>query len=199
MHQYTLKTSNYYLLPKCRILQALMVCVFTIFEKFLFLGYASSSTPCSLLTLSTLKICRTTLIPKQDQNLDKETNWRPITVAPILIRIFHRILIRRLSTLLLHRWQRGFRSINGTLANTILLQALIKQHRASTLYYQITTIDLRKAFDMTPYWPVTRALRRFSVGHRLIIYLENNLAGSTTKICINKKTTNNINILRGVK
>lgn len=94
------------------------------------------------LTPPSLKRCRTTLIPKGDNGLERVENWRPITVAPILIRIFHRILASRLSRVPLHDAQRGFRAMDGTLANTIILQAIIKDRRSSASPYQIAAIDL---------------------------------------------------------
>jgi hypothetical protein len=41
---------------------------------------------------SDFKLNRTTSIPKGNQNLDKVTNWRPITVSSILLRLFNKII-----------------------------------------------------------------------------------------------------------
>lgn len=59
-------------------------------------------------TPSGLRPCRTTLIPKSDDNLLRVDSWRSITVEPILVRLLHRVLARRLSALPLHGAQHGF-------------------------------------------------------------------------------------------
>lgn len=80
-------------------------------------------------TPSSLCRCRTTLVPKAGGDLHKVDNWRPITISPIAIRIFHCILVDRLSSINTHQHSVVFKSLDGTLANVLILQTIIKNHR----------------------------------------------------------------------
>lgn len=100
-----------------------------------------------------LKVCRTTLIPKGDADLDDVSSWRPITVANILLRVLRRIIAGQMSAQPLHPSQRGFVSLDGTMANSIILQAAIKDSRSSASPYSITALDFRKASTLCPTHP----------------------------------------------
>lgn len=146
-----------------------------------------------------LRRCRTTLIPKGDADHQDVNNWRPITVGPLITRIFHRILARRLEALPLHQAQRGFVSLDGTLANAVSLWAIVRQQREATKPYHITTLDLKKAFDTVPHIIVERALQRLGVDRRFIQYAMSSLRGWTTTISCGPHTSTPIPILRGVR
>ncbi|XP_060519915.1 uncharacterized protein LOC132698078 [Cylas formicarius] len=121
-------------------------------------------------TPSILKGCRSTLIPKGGGDPADVGSWRPITVSNILIRTFHRILAARLGALEIHSTQRGFRGLDGAMANAIILQAAIKGCRASSRPYCVSALDLRKAFDTVPHASIVRA-HRFGVEQPFIDYL----------------------------
>lgn len=87
--------------------------------------------------------CRTTLIPKSG-DLKDVGNWRPITVSSLILRTFNKIIAKRLSDITIHCAQKGFRAIDGCLANTFLLQTLIKECRHRAQPYSIVTLDLKK-------------------------------------------------------
>lgn len=96
-------------------------------------------------TPSFWKQSRTILIEKDCDRTDP-ANWRPITIGSAVQRLLHRILARRLMTATkLHPLQRGFRDIDGTFANTMLLDPYVKARRASGKSYNV--VSLRKAFD----------------------------------------------------
>lgn len=109
-----------------------------------------------------LKQCRTTLIPKKG-NLRDIDNWRPITVPSLVMRLFNKILVSRLNKLTINLAQKGFRRIDGCLANALLLQSVIKEYRRKAAPYHIVTLDLRKAFDTVSTHSIPRALRRIGV------------------------------------
>lgn len=87
-------------------------------------------------------MCRITLILKGANGLIRVDGLRPITVAPLLVRVLHRVLARRLSDVPLNIVQPGFHPLNGTLAKSIILQTIIKIRREAAAPYQITFIDL---------------------------------------------------------
>lgn len=147
---------------------------------------------------TSLKRCRTTLIPKGGDTLNVN-NWRPITISSVFLRIFHKILAARLSKLPIDFKQRGFRNIDGTLANSLILQSLIKDCRRKNTPHTIITIDLRKAFDCVSHNSIRRSLRRFAVGDRMAGYLEQAYTGFNTRITCGGQVTGEIPISRGVR
>ena len=148
---------------------------------------------------SELKKCRTTLIPKSDADLQNISSWRPITVANILVRTMHRIIAGRMSVLPLHQSQRGFISLDGTMANAVILQSAIKTCRNNNKPYSIASLDLRKAFDTVPHTSIGRALERFRIDQRLKRFIMEGLTGCSTTIKAGKTSVPDIRINRGVK
>ncbi|GLV39317.1 hypothetical protein CBL_20406 [Carabus blaptoides fortunei] len=104
-----------------------------------------------------LRKCRTTLIPKGG-DLTQINNWRPITIGSCILRILNKIIAARLSRLKLHHAQKGFRNIDGCLANFLLVHNTIKEHREAAQPFNIVKVDLRKAFDSVHHDSIRRAL-----------------------------------------
>lgn len=149
-------------------------------------------------TPEVLKSCRTTLIPKGGDPLEVG-NWRPITISSVLVRLFHRVLGKRLSSLDYHENQRGFRQVDGVLLNNLTLQTIIKQRRSGLRPYNIISIDLRKAFDTVSHRSIERAMTRFGVDDTFKRYVMDTYRNSRTVITVGGKSTKNINMNRGVK
>lgn len=145
-----------------------------------------------------LKSCRTILIPKSG-DLNNIKNWRPITISSIVMRVCNRILAKRLSTLPFNEGQRGFRKIDGCLANNLCLQGILKEHRRLAREHHVATLDLRRAFDTVSHGSVLRALRRFNVSEKLINFIASSYDGAATAITFGKHTTAQMPIRRGVK
>lgn len=104
------------------------------------------------------QLSRTVLIPKEGDRTNP-SNWRPLTIGSAVQRLMHRILARPLSAAVpIHQRQRGFRNVDGTLANIILLDHYIKLRRLKRKSYNICSLDIRKAFDSVSHHSITRAL-----------------------------------------
>lgn len=145
-----------------------------------------------------LKDCRTSLIPKGGDPL-LVGSWRPITVTSILLRLLHKILAGRLSRLPLDIKQRGFRGIDGTLANSIILHTVVKSMRRLSKPHVIVSLDLRKAFDTVSHNSIMRSLLRFGVGARMSSYIKASYSGCKTTVACGGQTTAPINICQGVR
>lgn len=144
-------------------------------------------------TPSVLKESRTVFIPKVTS--EKSTiKWRPITISSVIIRVFHKILARRLEALALHPCQRGFSRIDGCFANVFGFNAIVKARRQLGKPLCALTIDIAKAFDTVSHHSVIRALRRLGVDKKFLTYIQQNLTGARTNIL---GTTVAVN--RGVK
>lgn len=146
-----------------------------------------------------LKKCRTTLIPKSGADLKTCDGWRPITVTSVILRLFNKLLADRFQQLDFHPSQRGFTTIDGTLANTATLQSAIKSCRARLQPHTVVTLDLRRAFDSVSWSSVKRAMQRFSVEERIIGLVMDAYEGTTTTITCGGATTGLLSVTRGVK
>lgn len=143
--------------------------------------------------------CRTNLVRNAGKNLKEVDGWRPIAIGPLVIRTFHRTLAKRLAIVEMHPAQRGFRSMDGTLANVLLLQSIIKSQREKGRPYTITSIDLKRAFDTIPHSVIEKALCCSGVDQRFTKYVINSLSNGVTIISVGGTSTNPIKHLRSVK
>lgn len=144
------------------------------------------------------KLNRTILIPKAGDPVEVG-NWRPITISSALQRIMNKILAKRMALLPLHQNQRGFRRFDGVLANTLTLQAIIKECRAKLKPHSVLTLDLRKAFDTVSHASILRSMRRFCVSERLILLVEEGYRDTCTTVSVGGNTTGPIRVRRGVR
>ncbi|KAK3922814.1 Retrovirus-related Pol polyprotein from type-1 retrotransposable element R2, partial [Frankliniella fusca] len=114
---------------------------------------------------------RTTLLPKSG-NLRSVTNWRPVTISSLLLRLIHKVLAGRLMEKIpLHASQRGFTQSDGLLANTHVLQTVIRERRRLAQPLFLLSIDLAKAFDKVSPQSIRRALVRKGVDRHTIEYI----------------------------
>lgn len=138
------------------------------------------------------------MIPKGG-DLTLVGNWLPITIGSCMLRVFNKIHAARLSALTLHHSQKGFRNIDGCMANCILLQSIIKEHRAAVKPYNIVTIDLKKAFDSVRHKSINPALTRIGVDERTRRLIDDQYRNASTIITCGKEQTGEIPITCGVK
>lgn len=142
---------------------------------------------------------RTTLIPKANKPSSLVENWRPITIGPILGRIFSSIIDGRLrrGTVLSPR-QKGFTAESGCKINIDLLSAVLdysKKEKGGIF----TIVDISKAFDTVPHSAIEPCLARKGVPAPIIALIKDMYEGSYTTIKCKNNTGVKIKILRGVK
>lgn len=99
----------------------------------------------------------------------------------------------------IHPCQRGFRNIDGKLANIILLDHYIKSKRIKRKSYNICSLDIRKAFDSVSHHSIMRALKRFGIHPAFAEYISSIPSGVQTTISVGNKSTGLIEVRRGVK
>lgn len=150
-------------------------------------------------TPDTWKTARTVLIPKEGDRKNPN-NWRPITISSALQRLFHRILASRLNDALASNLnQRGFRNLDGTLANILILEGYITSGNRMRRGRNLASLDIRKAFDMVSHHSILRALDRFGVDKITKAYIKQTLGNAHTTIHVGKHASKSIHIQRGVK
>lgn len=106
------------------------------------------------------KSSRTVLIFK-DGDRAEPRNYRPITISSALLRLIHRALALKLkSAINIAASQRGFTDVDGTVANTMIVQYYIRSRAEHRKPYIILALDLQKAFDTVEQSSVLRAMSR---------------------------------------
>ena len=146
------------------------------------------------------KFNNTTLIPKTTDNLHLATNWRPITVSSVILRLFHRILAERiLKAVVLNANQRAFIPADGCFENVKSLDTVIKKAKREKRMLNIIGIDISKAFDSVSHHSIMRSLQRIGAEPGLINYIRANLSNVRTNIICRHVVIQDIAITRGVK
>ena len=149
---------------------------------------------------ASLKLNRTILLPKGTTGLSEATNWRPISISSILVRLLHRIMSQRLlKAVNLNRRQRAFIPADGCFENVMLLDHVVKRARKTPCELDIFGIDLSKAFDSVSRHSVTRALRRQGIEEDFVTYTTNVFNGCTTEISVGTVKIPGVSLTRGVK
>lgn len=142
---------------------------------------------------------RTRLIPKKEDCKSSPTMWRPITISSILLRIFHRILAKRMLSLDLHCSQRGFQPIDGVFASTSTLNTILKECRKRGYPVSVLSLDIKAAFDSVSHFSICRALERMGVDTRTRSYIMSSYEENTTVLQYDNITSEELLVLRGVK
>lgn len=141
---------------------------------------------------------RTTLIPKANKPSSRVENWRPITISPILGRIFSSIIDGRIRRgVVLNMRQKGFTSENGCKINIELLNSALnhsKRNRGGIF----TIVDISKAFDTVPHAALKPCLAKKGVPDPIVELIDEMYKNTKTTI---KTKDGGVEILirRGVK
>ena len=105
--------------------------------------------------------CRTTLLPKKDEELDEVGNWRPITIGNLFMRLYAKLWDKRLMLdITLGKRQKGFLPVNRFFENVKILKQTIKQLRKKGKEHNLVFINLAKAFDTVSHNSIEKGLRR---------------------------------------
>lgn len=114
---------------------------------------------------------RTTFIPKKN-DAQEPSDFRPITVGPVLQRLFHRILAKRATAAAgLDYRQRAFQPVDGCAENILLLSTALNEARQKLRPLYLASIDLSKAFDRVSTEAILRGALRAGFDDSFISYL----------------------------
>ena len=128
------------------------------------------------------RLGRTTLIPKCPHPTSAG-EFRPITVLSTLVRVFHRILARRLfGNLPLDVRQKAFIPVDGCAESIALLDGCIAHSTKSLKPLCLATLDVAKAFDSVSHVSVLRAAERLGVPKPLLTYVASCYTEATTDV-----------------
>ena len=115
---------------------------------------------------------RVTLIPKVAQPQSPK-DFRPITVSSMLLRVFHRILARRLDTLVIDEAQVAYRQVDGCQTNLFILSSILRDSHQNREPLFAIFVDVAKAFDSVSRGAILAAAKRKGLPPPFLSYLEN--------------------------
>ena len=115
---------------------------------------------------------RVTLIPKVAQPHSPK-DFRPITVSSMILRVFHRILARRLDTLVIDESQVAYRPVDGCQRNLFILSSVLRDSHQNREPLFAIFVDVAKAFDSVSRGAILAAAKRKGLPPPFLSYLEN--------------------------
>ena len=140
-----------------------------------------------------------TCIPKIQGTLNPG-DFRPITVGPIIGRLFHRVLSRRMLTYWpLSNRQKAFRQGDGLADNIWLVKAIIKKKREQKQRLNLTFIDVSKAFDSVSHQSIVREAHRLGTPPFMLRYISEVYRNCSVQLKIGGKLSHDIQVNRGVR
>lgn len=149
-----------------------------------------------------LKESRTILIPKtSDAGTEMEIgNWRPITIGSMILRLFTRVVAKRLADACpLHPRQRGFRPTPGCPENLEVLQGLIRHCKEESSPLAVVFVDFARAFDTVSHEHILSALGQINVDPHVVGLVQQTYTNSCTSVEVGGQHTPDITVRVGVK
>lgn len=150
-----------------------------------------------------MKKCRTTLLPKSTipSDLLEISNWRPITISSIIMRLFSRILTMRMTKACpMNPRQRGFMSdVDGCAENLMILDRMIRKVRDDKNSLAVVFIDFAKAFDSVAHEHIICALKQRGMDGHMVELIKDSYVGCTTRVKCRSTETKEIEMKVGVK
>jgi len=141
---------------------------------------------------------RTVLIPKDGKDPRMAANWRPLTIGPVLGRVFSGVVDGRLRGIVdLDPRQKGFIPEPGCDINVFLLTEMHKVSKVDQGMV-MAVLDIAKAFDTVPHTLITKSLRAHGVPAPLTALVASMYDDCRTTISVDEADIN-ITLRRGVK
>lgn len=140
---------------------------------------------------------RTVFVPKK-ANATRPEDFRPISIASVIVRQLHKILARRMMAAgLVDKRQRCLE--DGCAENIAILSATINHARSHLHELHVVSLDVAKAFDAVSHQAITSALTETGVPEVLVSYIRTAYVNSTTFLEVHGKRSDNIVVGRGVR
>ena len=141
----------------------------------------------------------TVLIPKTPEGAEPR-HYRPITLGPILCRLFHRILAGRIEQFYrICGRQKAFRKGDGLGENTYILRNVIADRKARCQSTNIAFLDVSKAFDSVSHESIFLAAASARIPDPLVRYIRSVYTRSQTQLRVNGSLSQAISVNRGVR
>ena len=147
-----------------------------------------------------LKASQSLLLSKGTSDLEHIGNWRPLSISNILLRLYTKILAKRLtSAITLHPSQRGFIPAPGAEQNSVLLEHLIRRQKKEKGTLAVAFFTLAKAYDTISHNQFVKGLMLLGIPNQFIKVVEDLYRGTTTNFATAEGQTRQIRINQGVR
>ena len=141
----------------------------------------------------------TVLIPKSKDS-DRPEMFRPITMGPIMCRLYHRILAERIETAYsISERQKAFRKGDGIADNTLILRYVLADRKTRCQPTGLAFLDVSKAFDSVSHDSIFLAAALAGIPQPLVEYIRSLYAGSCTRLRVSGELSEEVNVNRGVR
>ncbi|MEG7522405.1 MAG: reverse transcriptase family protein, partial [Chromatiales bacterium] len=141
----------------------------------------------------------TVLIPKSPESTEPK-NFRPITLGPILCRLYHRILAERVDkSYRISIRQKAFCKTDGIADNTHILRTILADRKMRCQKTNIAFLDVSKAFDSVSHQSILLAAASAGIPPPLVAYIESLYRDTKTRLRVNEELSPEISVNRGVK
>ncbi|GCB82841.1 hypothetical protein scyTo_0023351, partial [Scyliorhinus torazame] len=124
------------------------------------------------------------LMCEDQERLKDIDNWRPITIDPLLLRLFTKIMAKGLSeTVWINPRQKGFLAATpGCNENIAILENIIKGAKKNRKDLALVFVDLAKAFDSVGHKLLVKALQRMRLPPDFTTMVTYLYTGNTTMV-----------------
>lgn len=144
-----------------------------------------------------LLISRTIFIPKKDGS-SAPSDFRPISVASVVVRQLHKIFAARLAKAnLIDERQRGMH--DGCAENVLVLSTALRDAKDSLKQLHVASLDVAKAFDSVSHYAITSALRGLGLPELFVRYISTTYRESRTVLQVHGQRSQPIKVTRGVR
>ncbi|RLJ22878.1 hypothetical protein DJ031_00040 [bacterium endosymbiont of Escarpia laminata] len=141
----------------------------------------------------------TVLIPKVENSVEPK-QFRPITMGPILCRLYHKILAERIeSGYTISERQKAFRRGDGLSDNTHILRNVISNRQTRCQATAVAFLDVSKAFDSVSHDSILLAATSAGIPRPLVGYIRSLYQRPTTRLRVNGELSQEISVNRGVR
>ena len=142
-------------------------------------------------------------LPKGLNPSSSPSEYRPISITPILSKIYEKLLSRRLCRYaednnLLPAFQFGFRKGLGTCDALLSLSTILQGALDVGAEARMVGLDFSAAFDRVNHWALIYKLKLLGVGGPFINILSEFLLGRTQRVCIDGQCSSVRNVISGV-
>uniref|UniRef100_A0ABD2XNC2 Reverse transcriptase domain-containing protein n=1 Tax=Trichogramma kaykai TaxID=54128 RepID=A0ABD2XNC2_9HYME len=144
-----------------------------------------------------LLLSRTIFVPKKDGS-STPAEFRPISVASVIVRQLHKIFaVRLVKANLIDERQRALH--DGCVENTVFLDTALHVARGSLKELHAVSLDVSKAFDSVSHYAIRSALRGRGLPEALVQYMVRMYENSGTVLEVGRVRSSPIRVTRGVR
>lgn len=144
-----------------------------------------------------LKRARTVFIPKSDQP-SNASDFRPISMASVILRLFHKILAKRLiNKVAFDPRQKAFLPVDGVAENIAKLDAMldVSQRKKRELY--LAMLDMKNAYGSVTHDAIFEAVKCAGADDQTVKYIRSLYTGFTT-VLSSRGSERKVQVQRGV-